>query len=129
MKEIVDTLNEWLAWFENPGETLPSALVEENAVIGFNSHGFSSNRFVCRFETEKVNFDVELLMNDRPGEEDAEAIVKLALIALNTPFAEKVEVSVSDRLASYNGGTLDDFLRLIDRVNAGSLKSGELIRP
>ena len=129
MKEILDALNEWLAWFENPDETLPSVLVEENAVIGFNSHGFSSNRFICRFETEKVKFDVKLLMNDKSGEEDAEAIVKLAMIALNTPFDEKVEVDVSDRLADYNGGTLEDFLRLIDRINSGSLGNVEITRP
>lgn len=129
MKAILDTLNDWQTWFEAPGETLPSALVEENAVIGFSSHGFSSNRFVCQFETEKVKFDVTLLMNDKPGEEDAEAIVKLALVALNTPFDEKVEVRVSDRLADYNGGTLEDFLHLIDRINVSSLENCQTILP
>lgn len=129
MKKILEALNEWLAWFESRGEEFPPALVEENAVIGFDSHGFSSNRFVCRFEAEKVGFDVELLMNDRDGEEDAEAIVKLALVALATPFDEKVEVSVSDRFASYNGGTLEDFLHLIDRISVSSPKNGEVICP
>lgn len=81
MKEILDTLNDWLTWFENPGE------------------------------------------------EDAAAIVKLALIALNTPFDEKVEVSVSDRLADYNGGTLEDFLQLIDKTNVNSKENLEIIRP
>ena len=121
MKEILDTLNEWRTWFENPGETLPLPLVEENAIIGFNSRGFNSNRFICQFETEKVEFDVALLMNDKPDEEDAAAIVKLALIALNTPFDEKVEVRVSDRLADYNGGTLEDFLHLIDKISTHGL--------
>ena len=129
MKEILETLNDWLTWFENPGEDIPPALVEENAAIGFHSHGFSSNRFVCQFETEKVKFDVMLLMNDKPGEEDAEAIVKLALVALNTPFDEKVEVRVSDRLADYNGGTLEDFLHLIDRINVSSLENCQTILP
>ena len=129
VKEILDKLNEWLAWFENPGETLPPALVGESAVIGFNSHGFRSNRFICRFETEKVDFDVELLMNDKPGEEDAEAIVKLALIALHAPFDEKVKVRVADGLADYNGGTMADFLRLIDKVNTGALAHEQIIIP
>ena len=129
MKEILDTLKEWLAWFENPSETIPMALVEENAIIGFNSHGFSSNRFICQFKTEKVEFDVALLMNDKPGEEDAAAIVKLALIALNTPFDEKVSVTVSELLSDYNGGTLEDFLLLIDKINASSCGDGQVIRP
>ena len=129
MKEVLDALNEWLTWFENPGETLPPALVEENAVIGFNPRGFSSSRFVCRFGTEKVDFDVELLMNDKPGEEDALAIVKLALIALHTPFDEKVEIRVSDGLADYNGGTLEDFLRQVDEANIRSTANEQIIRP
>lgn len=129
MQEILDTLNEWLTWFENPGGALPPALVEENAVIGFDSHGFRSNRFVCRFKTEKVAFDVALLMNDKPGEEDALAIVKLALIALHTPFDEKVEIRVSDGLADYNGGTLEDFLCLIDKVSIRSRGSEQIIIP
>ena len=129
MNEIIETLNAWLAWLENPGETPPPALVEEEAQIGFESRGFNSNRFICQFETENVMFDVSLLMNDRPGEENAAAIVKLALIALHTPFDEKAEVRVSDGLADYNGGTLADFLNLIDRLQIGAHAAYTIIHP
>lgn len=129
MNEIIETLNAWLTWFETPGETLPPALVEEYAQIGFESRGFNSNRFICQFETENVVFDVNLLMNDRPGEENAEAIVKLALIALHTPFDAKVEVRVSDDFADYNGGTLADFLNLIDRQNLTRERNKTIIIP
>ena len=129
MKEILYTLNAWLDWFKEPDESIPPPLFDGDTEIGYRSHGFASNRFICRFETEKVKFDVKLLMNDKSGEEDAEAIVKLAMIALNTPFDEKVEVDVSDRFADYNGGTLEDFLRLIDRINSGSLGNVEITRP
>ena len=129
MKEILDTLNVWLAWFENPDETLPPTLVAENVEIGVRLRGFASNRFICRFETEKVKFDVSLLVNDKPGEEDAEAIVKLALISLNTPFDEKVRIEVLDELANYNGGTLEDFLSLIDKLNVGAHGGKVVIYP
>ena len=129
MNEIIETLNDWLTWFENPNDTIPSALVEEHAQIGYESRGFNSNRFLCRFETENVVFDVSLLMNDRPGEENAAALVKLALIALHTPFHEKVEVRVSDDFADYNGGTLEDFLNLIDKLQVGAHDTDTIIYP
>lgn len=129
MDEILSTLNDWLIWFENPGETVPPALVEKDALIGFSPRGFQSNRFICRFETEKAAFDVEMPMNDRTDEEDAAAIVKLAMITLSTPFQEKVTVSVSDELAYYNGGTLEDFLHLIDKLSAGASENRELFYP
>lgn len=129
MNEIIETLNDWLTWLENPNDSLPSALVEEHAQIGYESHGFSSNRFICRFENENVVFDVSLLMNDRPGEENAAALVKLALIALHTPFHEKVEVRVSDDFADYNGGTLEDFLNLIDKHQVSAHGASEIIYP
>ena len=129
MNEIIEMLNDWLTWLENPNDSLPSALVEEHAQIGYESRGFSSNRFICRFETENVVFDVNLLMNDRPGEENAAALVKLALIALHTPFHEKVEVRVSDDSADYNGGTLADFLNQIDKLQIGAHGAAEIIYP
>ena len=129
MKEILDTLNVWLTWFENPDETLPPTLVAENAEIGVQLRGFASNRFICRFETEKVKFDVSLLVNDKSGEEDAEAIVKLALVSLNTPFDEKVRIEVLDELANYNGGTLEDFLSLIDKLNVAANGGDVVIYP
>lgn len=129
MDEILNTLNSWLIWFENPSEPLPPALVEENAQIGFCSCGFNSNRFICQFETEKVTFDVTPLMNDKPGEENAAALVKLAVIALHTPFEEPVEIKVTDASADYNGGTLDDFLTLIDKLRAPSQGKSQVIYP
>ena len=125
MKKILYTLNAWLDWFKEPDESIPPPLFDGDTEIGYRSHGFASNRFICRFETEKVKFDVSMLMNDKPGEEDAEAIVKLALISLDTPFTEQVQVEILDQFANYNGGTLEDFLAQIDRVGVGTAESAE----
>lgn len=129
MKEIQELLSAYLNWFENPDETIPPALVDENVEIGFQLRGFASDRFICRFETEKVKFNVSLLVSNKSGEEDAEAIIKLALVSLNTPFEEKVCVRVNDQFANYNGGTLEDFLSLIDKFNVSVDGSKTIIYP
>lgn len=129
MNEIIETLNDWIAWFENPREDLPMALVSDSATIGYHDCGFCSNRFICRFETEKVSFDVALLMNDRDGEENAAAIVKLARVALATDFDEKIRVRVTDEIADYNGGTLDALLSLIDRLRLTAHTGEKIIYP
>lgn len=129
MDEILDTLNSWLTWFENPGEALPPALVEEHAQIGFCPCGFNSNRFICQFETKKVTFNIELLMNDKTDEENVAALVKLAVIALHTPFSEAVVITVTDASADYNGGTLEDFLSLIDKTRSSPRGNNQIIYP
>lgn len=115
MSELTDTLQAWMEWFETPGDTLPPALIDGDTIIGYHSRGFNSNRFLCRFKTEQVSFDVEILMNDRQEEENASALVKLAIIVLNTSFDEPIDIRVNDAVASYNGGSLEDFLLLLDK--------------
>lgn len=129
MDELIDTLKAWVDWFENPEGELPAALTEETAQIGIEPHGFNSDRFLCRFETENATFDANLLITDKDGEENTLALAKLALIVLNTAFDEKVNIQVDDDFADYNGGTLEDFLALIDKLTVGTDDALRVIYP
>lgn len=127
MNEIKEVLNEWLDWFETPKENLPIVYDEEKARIGYVNRGFVSSRFICNFDTELVKFEVEILVADKEGEENAAALVKLALVALDTNFPEKVVVSVDDVVADYNGGTLDEFLLAIDKARELTISTTQTI--
>ena len=129
MPELKQTLQTWMEWLENPGETFPPALVDGDTVIGYHSRGFNSSRFLCRFKTDQVTFDVAILMTDRQEEEDAAALVKLALIVLSTPFDEPIDIHVTDSIASYNGGSLEDFLLLLDKYAIGQDGAQHIIYP
>ncbi|MCQ2368428.1 MAG: hypothetical protein MJ109_05410 [Kiritimatiellae bacterium] len=129
MNEILEALEAWRQWFEHPEEELPADYFSDTAEIAFVSSGFNSSRFICSFDTEKVKFDVAILMTDKEGEENAAALVKLAIISLRSTLDEKVEVKVDDVVADYNGGTIEDYLLLLDKESLNDVAGLRVIYP